>query len=132
MENNWRFKSLENLEKDIWPASTEVDSSLIKRVNELRRTPLNEFQVEDLRIMIGQNIGLLYLIPLALEQLRKNPLAEGHFYPGDLLQSVLKVEEEFWSLSPELKKQLLDIIRGNKEALNAAQIKLGKFKDTKN
>jgi hypothetical protein len=30
--------------------------------------------------MIGQSIGLPYLLPLALEHLRKDPLAEGDFF----------------------------------------------------
>ena len=46
--------------------------------------------------MIGQNINLEFLIPLALEQLKKNILAEGNFYEGDLLNNVLTSEKEYW------------------------------------
>lgn len=66
MENNWLYKSLENLEKESWKISA-YSSNIVKRCHELRRIPLNEFTTENLRIMIGQNIGLTYLIPLALE-----------------------------------------------------------------
>ncbi len=52
--------------------------------------------------MVGQNIGLSFLIPLALEKLAENPLASGDFYPGDLLKNVLDVKPEFWQENPEL------------------------------
>ena len=68
LENNWRQKTLENLEKDYWD-NPSYDSHLVKRCHELRKIPLDSFTTEDLRIMIGQQIGLDYLIPLALETL---------------------------------------------------------------
>lgn len=41
--------------------------------------------------MIGQKIGLDYLIPLVLESLEDNILLEGNFYCGDLLNVHWKV-----------------------------------------
>ena len=62
--------------------------------------------------MIGQNIGLNFLIPLALDELKQNILAEGDFYEGDLLKSVLtsytdycKTGKENWSLVVNLFKE---------------------------
>jgi len=52
---------------------------------------LRQFSVEDLHIMVGQSIGLPYSVPLALQHLPKNPLAEGDFYLGDLLQKGWKI-----------------------------------------
>lgn len=46
--------------------------------------------------MIGQNIGLTWLIPLALDKLQVDILAEGDFYEGDLLVSVLKTSPSYW------------------------------------
>ena len=59
--------------------------------------------------MIGQNIGLPFLVPLALEQLRENPLAEGNYYAGDLLVNVLRVEPQFWSETPSLRSEVTRI-----------------------
>ena len=42
------------------------DSSLVKNCYRLRRVPLKHFRIEDLRLMIGQEIGLKYLLPIAL------------------------------------------------------------------
>lgn len=63
-ENNWKSKSLENLEKDIWsPLHKDENSYLIQTCHKLRKKQLKDFEIEDLRIMIGQNIGLNFLIP---------------------------------------------------------------------
>jgi hypothetical protein len=59
--------------------------------------------------MIGQDIGLEYLIPLALERLRADPYAEGDCYPGDLLVNVLGSDAGFWRRRPELRQQLVAI-----------------------
>lgn len=79
-----RDQSLQELEGEDWGEPT-FPSYLVRTCHALRRKPLREFMVEDLRIMIGQNIGLDYLIPLALEHLQQNPLVAGDFFPGDLL-----------------------------------------------
>ncbi|MDR3693980.1 contact-dependent growth inhibition system immunity protein [Mucilaginibacter sp.] len=78
LEKNWRYKTIEHLEKVKWPCH-EFNSFLVNRMQELRKIPLNKFTTEDLRIMIGQEIGLYYLIPLALEKLTDNLWAEGDF-----------------------------------------------------
>jgi hypothetical protein len=116
-ENNWREKSLENLEKDYW-GKPDYESHLVKTFHQLRKKPLKEFEIEDLRIMIGQNIGLKFLIPLALEKLRQDILAEGDYYEGDLLKAVLTSEKEFWNLEPKQTDELEAIILDHKELLN--------------
>jgi CDI immunity proteins len=75
----------------------------------LRRVPLRQFSVEDLRIMIGQSIGLPYLVPLALQHLPKNPLAERDFSPGDLPKSVVTADQTFWSEHPTWRDEVRDI-----------------------
>lgn len=115
-ENNWKEKSLENLEKEYWGEPT-YDSQLIKRCHLLRKKPIKDFEIEDLRIMIGQNIGLNFLIPIALDKLKDNVLAEGDFYEGDLLKAVLTCKKEFWNKETEFIKELEAIISDNSEIL---------------
>jgi hypothetical protein len=91
-----RNKTLQELEQQDWGEPT-YNSSLVMTCHRLRQKPLNQFTVEDLRIMIGQQISLPILIPLAVERLESEPLAEGSHYPGDLLAMVLKVDESFWT-----------------------------------
>ena len=92
-------KTLDELDPPAW-REPEYDSHLVLTCHRLRRKPLKEFSSEDLRIMIGQGIGLPWLVPIALETLERNPLAEGDLYPGDLLASVLRLERGFWSSKP--------------------------------
>ena len=109
MESNWQSQSLEELEDTYWQEPYEVNN-LIQKVLALRRTPLNRFSTEDLRLMISQGFALAYLVPLALERLQDNLFVEGDFYPGDLLQSVLHVDIEFWLNNRSLWHQLHRLI----------------------
>ena len=87
--------TLEFLENDIW-SDPEYDSHLVLICHALRRKPLKDFEVEDLRIMVGQNIGLEYLIPIAIKKLTDDILVEGDMYEGDLLTGVLKSQPTYW------------------------------------
>ncbi len=100
-ENNWLFKSLESLEKDYWGEIPKDEGRLVTTCHTLRKKQLKEFDTEDLRIMIGQNIGLKYLIPLALETLQMDILAEGDLYDGDLLKMVLTSNQDYWKTETE-------------------------------
>jgi len=95
-----RSRTLDELDPPAWGEPT-YDSYLVTTCHRLRRKPLREFSTEDLRIMIGQGIGLRWLVPLALEVLEEDPLAAGDFYSGDLLAAVLRVGPTFWSQEPE-------------------------------
>ena len=64
--------------------------------------------------MIGQHIGLDYLMPLALEHLRADPLAEGDYYSGDLLVAVLKAGRDFWCQHADYVAEVADIARRTK------------------
>lgn len=80
---------------------------------------MKDFSIGDLRLMIGQNISLAILIPLAINELRKNVLAEGDYYPGDLLQSVLRSEEDYWQKNEEQWRAVRDICDFNKDLLKS-------------
>lgn len=73
------------------------DSHLVTTVHQLRKKKIKNFSVEDLRIIIGQNFNLDILIPLAIARLKENILAEGDFYPGDLLKNVLDSDSDYWT-----------------------------------
>ena len=110
-------KSLNDLEGPAPPP--KHDSYLAGTCHDLRSKPIDEFGIEDLRIMIGQSIGLKHLLPVALAQLEENPFAEGDFYPGDLLAAVLGVPRSFLVRSPSIRKRILGVIETAEEALNS-------------
>ncbi|MFG2279597.1 contact-dependent growth inhibition system immunity protein [Streptomyces asoensis] len=107
-----RSRSLEELERDRWPAPPPDATRLIATAHALRSRPVGTLTVEDLRLLIRQDIGLAMLLPLAVEVLRDDPLAEGHMGEGDLLRAVLTRTSATWSAYPELAKQLTDIVSG--------------------
>jgi len=83
-------RTLLDLEREKWSDPTIVWTPLTQRIRDLARIPLREFTVEDLRLLIGQERALDTLLPLALEELKKDPFAEGDMYVGDLLMTVLR------------------------------------------
>jgi hypothetical protein len=105
-----RKKTLTELEGNDW-GEPEFHSSLVIRCHKLRKKPLKEFTVNDLRLLIGQNISLEYLIPIALEYLKEDLLVEGIYYPGDLLSNVLKIKHDFWLENEELKRKMDQLLK---------------------
>jgi contact-dependent growth inhibition (CDI) system CdiI-like immunity protein len=61
--------------------------------------------------MIGQGMGLPYLVPMALDHLEKHPLARGDFYGGDLLKNVAMLPEPFWHSHPHLRPRLIEALQ---------------------
>jgi len=53
---------------------------------------------------------LRHLVPIALQYLHDDPLAEGDYYPGDLLATVLRVNSDFWQQRPDLNHELGNIV----------------------
>jgi hypothetical protein len=131
LENNWKNKTLENLEKNKWPDKIEFDSYLVRTATALRKKPLNTFTIEDLRIMIGQNFSLDYLIPLAIEKLDEDLFARGDFYEGDLLQNVLKIETGFWRHNEAIWLMLYNLIKGRMKELARKKIDVTSFINAK-
>jgi hypothetical protein len=102
-------QTLEQLENDIWDDS-ELMTTLVSTCHRLRKKPIEQFTVEDLRIMIGQDIGTEYLMPKALKVLEVNPLADGDFYAGDLLDSLITLPGEYWKENPEHTHRAREVV----------------------
>lgn len=119
LENNWRFKTLEQLEKDVWGPDT-FGSHLTSTIH--RKKVLNDFSIEDLRITIGQQEGLPYLVPLAIEVLKEDISAEGDLYEGDLLKAVLTVNPKFWKENREYWETVHFLIKSKKQKIRQIEI----------
>lgn len=130
-ENNWKYKSLFNLEKTHPGDLDEAPTRLVARCTELMKIPLNDYSIEDLRLMIGQKWGLSYLIPLAIEKLTNDLFAEGDLYEGDLLANVLKVERAFWEQNPGLWEKLNELIAESRDIITEMSISLIEFDNPK-
>jgi len=111
-------KSLSELDGKGWQdkVPTQEDSYVIRNSYELYNKPLNEFDTEDLRFITGQRIGLEHTIPIAIEILRDDILAEGDYFEGDLLESVLRIDAEYWSNHPDQKKEVEQLFISQQQA----------------
>jgi hypothetical protein len=121
--NNDRFKTLDELDGDIL-GDPSYSSHLVTECHRLRKVPLHQFTAENLRIMIGQDIGLPYLVPIALEMLERDPWTSGDFFKGDLLLSVLRVDADFWRAHSDLPDSLQSIFCELEQCLELMQTQL--------
>lgn len=127
LENNWRHKSIENLEKQNFGNPNEAPTNMVKRCLELCKVPLDQFTVEDLRLMIGQDFSLRHLIPLAIEHLKTDIFVEGDYFPGDLLKNVLSVDTKFWEENKTLWTEINELIKNKRHELSLQKIPTSSF-----
>ncbi|MFC4376281.1 contact-dependent growth inhibition system immunity protein [Nocardia halotolerans] len=78
-------QSVEQIEGEAWPEPASDATYVVRRIHQLRRVPVGELSIEDLRIMVSQSVGTVAVLPRVLDLLEENPLSAGDFYPGDLL-----------------------------------------------
>ncbi|EFL06945.1 MULTISPECIES: contact-dependent growth inhibition system immunity protein [Actinomycetes] len=89
-------QSLQQIENSDWGDPPADATRLIATVHRLRRKPIGLLTAEDLRLLLGQHVGVPFLVPRALAMLEQDPLCEGDLYPGDLLASTLRVPVSHW------------------------------------
>jgi hypothetical protein len=92
--------SLEQIEDDAWGDPPPGATRLVRTAHELRRKPIATLTPNDLRLLIGQQIGVDVLLPRALALLAGDPLVDGDFYPGDLLVAVMRLPSKYWAGHP--------------------------------
>ncbi|HYF68440.1 MAG TPA: contact-dependent growth inhibition system immunity protein [Ohtaekwangia sp.] len=122
LENNWRHKTIESLENRNFGNPSEAPTNMVKRCLELCKVPLNNFTVEDLRLMIEQDFSPRCLVPLAIEHLRTDVFAEGDFFPGDLLKTILLIDINFWKENKSLWIEIDDLIKNRRNELSSNKI----------
>jgi hypothetical protein len=108
-------RSLEEIENDRWGDPPADATRLISTAYALRKRPVGALDAEGLRLLISQQIGQDTLVPLAIDQVERNPLAEGDFYPGDLLDALMRrVPESYWQAHEDQRTR----VRAVAEALD--------------
>ena len=107
-------KTLEELENNYWGSPPNDSTTLVTRIHGIRKKILKDLTIEDLRITIGQSFSLEILIPLAIAELKKNILAEGNYFAGDLLKNVLDADINFWQANYDHWLSVKTLFESNK------------------
>lgn len=129
MPSNKENKSINQLLGVSSSEKPTYNSYLVKRCTELCDTPISEFEVEDYRILIGQGIALKYIVSPAIDILSDNLFAEGDYYEGDLLKSVLTIDQSFWKENPILNEKLKQICLQKFDAIETLDLS-GEIKES--
>jgi hypothetical protein len=116
--------TIEELEDERW-GEPNYPSHLVTECHRLRKVQLRLFTIENLRIMLGQDIGSRYLVPIALEHLEVEPFVEGDFYPGDLLCNVLSLPHSFWVDNPNLRNRVAAVAARAIAAISTSEYEHG-------
>ncbi|MFE2260332.1 contact-dependent growth inhibition system immunity protein [Streptomyces griseosporeus] len=98
---------------DRWPDSPPDSTHLVRSIHALRRRPVKDLTVEDLRRLIGQDVGLQWLMSVALDFLRERAPQESTtgWYDDDLLTAVLTRKGSLWRSRPEFARHLDETVR---------------------
>ena len=117
-------KSISELEGWKWKGvipNKETHSGTECRFYELHNKPISELDIYDIRFLIGQNSGLEYLVPYALNKLKEDIFLEVEYYPGDLLCSLLQINNEpnYWVSHYEVKQDLINLYTEQKKQLGS-------------
>jgi len=81
------------------PVPDAEDSEVVRLYYALHHIPIGQLSAADLLFLIGQNECLRHLVPKALALLASDPWMETGFYPGDLLNALLRINHPagYWS-----------------------------------
>jgi CDI immunity proteins len=113
LENNWRQKTLESLEKDYW-GKPAYDSYLVKRTHEIRKLPLSELTTDDIAMMLRQKFSLDYIVPLAIDKLKIDILSYGESgEKGAIMEAILKLPADFWKSNIDYWKIIEELLVEN-------------------
>ena len=101
-------KSIEELENDYWGELT-FDSYIITTCHKARQKPIKSLSNEEIRCLIGQKIGLRFLLPIAVNILKNEPLIDITYFEGDLLLTLLRLDTSDWE-DNQNELQLFNIV----------------------
>lgn len=82
-------------------------SGLTERIAEAWTTPLPELTGAQVRVLVGQKLGLRWLAAPVSSFLHQNPRAECDLYPGDLMCAALHAHDQFLLFAPREMRAVL-------------------------
>ena len=93
------------------PMEPESDTYVLRTAARALRLPLGDLSAEEIRLLIGQKTGLKYVLPLAVAILKKNPMIQTCYYPGDLLAVCKQLAPSDWNMNPAEQRAFQEIVK---------------------
>jgi hypothetical protein len=88
----------------------EYDDQVAMLARRLAVKPLRKFNATDLYAAIRLNVGLPWVVPLAMARLEEDPFVAAGSHPGDLLTTVLESDSRFWLDRRDLWLAMVEIL----------------------
>lgn len=85
------------------------DYPLTEWYNVIKNKHISELSDSDVSKFIRQGLFLNYIVPEALNRLRKDPTI-GELYCGEMLTALYKVDETFWMNKEDLLKEIQNML----------------------
>lgn len=109
-------KTLEDLEESSWE-EPDFRSFVTLNAHRLRKTPIGAYTADDLRFMLAQQIGVSFLLPHALEMLKRLERTvsdETACYINEayenLFMAILKLPSDIWQDNPGWRQSLCELL----------------------
>ncbi len=94
-------RTLHDLDPGATPPATGTAAA--RRAADLRDVPLGDLTLGDLRLLMSEGVGLPWVVPLALDAVAADLSATGDLYPGDLFDTIGRLDVGFWLSHPDLR-----------------------------
>lgn len=113
---------MRNLEKSLNELEGLIDYSdskdgLVKKVEGIRRKKLKNLMVGDLALLLRQQLSLEFIVPLCLNKLNENILAETEGTGFRLLIHLMQVDKDFWLADQDLYIKTLGLINNKMDGV---------------
>lgn len=95
-------------------------SGIAARCSQFTRVPVKDLSAEQVRLLLSQDVGTVFLLDKTLQFLEVDILTDGDFYPGDLLSAVLNIKRVYWENQPELAMRLYMLLTQKRSAIEDA------------
>ncbi|MBI2431936.1 MAG: hypothetical protein HYV26_03610 [Candidatus Hydrogenedentes bacterium] len=104
---------------ELWAASEQALELPDDVPEHLVTKPVRRLTPAELWYLIGHDLGLEHLVPLALEKLEDDPLMQAHTYPGDLLVVLMEARPAFWREQHALWLEVIGLLEAAIQTIQA-------------
>ncbi len=111
-------KSIDQLQSS--HSNSEASAGIPSRCLQCMRIPVKDLSKEQVRLLLSHDIGTIFLLCKTIQILEEDILADGDFYPGDLLSALLNVDDIYWRNNPELAGRLYSLLNQQRPLIQKA------------